>query len=190
MRISRVIPAVIAVLLILFASCKDQKTYADRLKDESRAIDRFISQHNITVLERFPADSIFRDNQFYKDATTGVYYHIADYGENARKATLGEEIYIRFKGLSYFMTNDSTTFSNLDPNLSPFPQTVVFRGSVNPSTSGYYATPGWAVPIPIIGHNAIVKMIVPFEMGSSYDRQQYQPTYYDHMEYRFEHHER
>src|SRR5690554_497058 len=185
MRNSRAIFVLFTGLLIFFASCQDQKTYADRLKDEARAIDRFILQENIDVLEKFPADSIFRDNQYYRDAATGVYYHIVDYGDTDLKMTLGEEVYIRFEGLSYFMTADTITFSNTDPNGSPHPQTLIYRGPVNPSTSSYYETPGWIVPVPLIGHKAVVKMIVPLYMGSSYDRSQYQPTYYDRVEYRF-----
>lgn len=188
MKNSRIVPAVIAILIILFASCKDQKTYADYLKDESRAIDRFISKNDINVLERFPSNGKFENNQFYKDAATGVYYNIVDYGDTTRWITLGEEIYVRFKGLNYFMSDDSTSFSNMDPTVSPFPQTLIFRGVVTPTTSSYYETPGWIVPIPFVGHKAVVKMIVPFNMGSSYDQSQYQPTYYDHVEYRFENH--
>lgn len=186
MQVSRVISTIIALLLIFLASCKDQKTYADRLKDESRAIDRFIAQNKITVLESFPKDSIFKDNQFYKDKETGVYYQVVDYGNKEEKAKLGDEIYIRYKELHYFMTNDTIFFNNNDPDLSPFPQTLVYRGAVNTSTSSLYGTPGWIVPVPYIGHKGVVRMIIPFVMGSSYDQSQYQPTYYDHVEYRFD----
>ncbi len=188
MKNSRAIFVITAVLFILLASCKDQKTYADRLKDEARAIDRFIAQNDIDILERFPSNNTFGDNQFYRDATTGVYYNIVDYGDTTQRISLGEEIYVRFQGLNYFMTEDTTSFSNLDPNLSPFPQTLIFRGAVNPTTSAYYDTPGWIVPVPLIGHKAVVKLIVPFDFGSSYDRSQYQPTYYNRVEYRFGNH--
>lgn len=188
MKNSHIIPTIIAVLLIFFTSCKDRKTYADYLKDESRAIERFIAQNDLSVLERFPSNGLFGTNEFYKDAATGVYYQIVNYGDTTQRITMGEEIYIRFKGLKYFMSDDSTQFNNFDPNVSPFPQSLIFRGVVNRTTSGYYETPGWIVPVPSIGHNGVVKMIVPFEMGSSYDRSQYQPTYYDHVEYRFESH--
>ncbi len=178
--------SLITICLILFASCKDKKTYVDHLKDEARAIELFIAKNNIDVLEKLPENGIFKSNQFYKDPATGVYYNIVDYGAKELKASLGEEIYIRFKGLIYFMTSDTSTYSNLDPSLSPFPQTQVYRGAVNSSTKSHYSTPGWIVPVPSIGHKAVVKMIVPFEMGSSYDQSQFQPTYYDHVEYRFE----
>lgn len=189
MKISRAIPALfIVAFLVLFASCKDQKTYADHLKDEARAIDRFILKNNIDVLEKFPAEGTFKSNQFYKDPATGVYYNIVDYGDKEISVSLGEEVYIRFKELNYFMTSDTIKYNNLDPKLSPFPQTQIYRGVVTTSSKSYYSTPGWMVPVPSIGHKAVVKMIVPFEMGSSYDQSQFQPTYYGHVEYRFEGH--
>ena len=186
MRNSRVIPILCTLFLVLLASCQDRKTYAEYLKDESRAIDRFIAQNDIDILEKFPEDSTFKSNEFYKDPTTGVYYNIVDFGNKNEKISLGEEVYIRFKGLSYFMTDDTTSYSNLNPSTSPYPQTLVFQGAVTTANKSYYATPGWMVPVPAIGHKGIVKLIVPFEMGSSYDQSQYQATYYDHVEYRYE----
>jgi|AGTN01.1.fsa_nt_gi hypothetical protein len=175
-------------LLILAASCKDQKTYADYLKDESKAIDRFISKNNFTILKNFPDNGVFKANEFYKDPNSGVYYNIVNYGDTTKKVQLGEEIYIRFSGLKYFMVDDSTTYNNLNPNTSPFPQTLVYRGALNVSTRSVYesATPGWITPVPYIGQMGEVKMLIPFTMGSSYDRSQYQPTYYESVQYRFE----
>ncbi|NLB56703.1 MAG: DUF4827 domain-containing protein, partial [Lentisphaerae bacterium] len=57
---------------------------------------------------------------------------------------------------------------------------------VTTSTKSYYDTLGWAVPLIYVGHTGKVKMIIPFDMGSSYDQSQYEPTYYDMVQYRFE----
>lgn len=174
--------------MLLFASCKDQKTYIDRLKDESRAIDLFIKKNKLVILEKYPSDSTFAPNEFYKDPASGVYYNVIDRGLLKNRAKDGEEIYIRFKGLTYFMTDDTTKYSNDNPVTSPMPQTIIYRGPLNSSTRSAYtsATPGWVAPLPHIGHSARVKMIVPFNMGSEYDRQKFQPTYYDDVTYRFE----
>ncbi|MGI6520105.1 MAG: DUF4827 family protein [Fermentimonas sp.] len=186
MRISRATTILITALLMLFTACNDKKTYADYLKDEARAIDLFIKKNGLEILDKLPPNGQFKSNQFYKDASTGVYYNIVEYGNKQQKASLGDEVYIRFKGLTYFMTDDTTKYNNLDPIRSPFPQTLVYRGKVNSNTKSHYSTAGWMVPVPDIGHKAVVKLIVPFEMGSSYDQSNYQPTYYDHVEYRFE----
>ncbi|NLY25257.1 MAG: DUF4827 domain-containing protein [Bacteroidales bacterium] len=170
-------------LLILASSCQDRKTYADYLKDESRAIDLFISKHNLTILDEFPEDGQFGDNDFYKDKNSGVYFNIIEVGDTTLNLQWKEEVYVRFSGLEYFMTGDTTRYSNMN---SVFPEEIVFIGPVNSNTKGSYSTPGWIVPLGYVGHNGKVKMIVPFDMGSSYDKSQYQPTYYDRVLYKFE----
>lgn len=177
--------AIIALLSILIfaASCKDQKTYADYLREETRAIDEFIIKNNLNILTKFPSNGVFGDNDFYKDPETKVYYNIIEYGDTTENIFLGEVVYVRFKGLKYFMMDDSTTYTNIDHRE---PQVIEFIGPVNSSTRSYYSVPGWAVPLPRVGHRAIIKMIVPFNMGSSSERSQYMPSYYDRIEYRFE----
>ena len=173
----------IFTIIISAVSCKDQKTYADYLKEETKAIDEFIVKNNFNILSRFPSNGVFGDKDFYKDPETKVYYNIVEYGDTTDIIFLGEKVYVRFMGLKYFMMDDSTTYTNND-NINP--QEIDYIGPVNSSTRSYYTFPGWAVPLPRVGHNAIVKMIVPFNMGSSTERSQYQATYYDRIEYRFE----
>ena len=176
----------IITILISVVSCKDQKTYADYLKDEERAIDQFIVKNNLNILTKFPASGNFGEKDFYKDPETEVYYNIVEYGDTTKSIFLGENVYVRFMGLKYFMVDDSTTYNNLNSNNNPFPQEIKFIGPVNSNTRSYYSVPGWAVPLTRVGHNGVVRMIIPFNMGSSTDRSQYQATYYDRIEYRFE----
>lgn len=170
-------------LLFFVVSCKDTMTYADYLKAEEKAIDLFIDSNHLTILKDFPSDSTFEENEFYKDPATGVYFHVIDYGNKSRKLQWKEEVYVRFSGLNYFNTGDTTRYSNLK---SLYPEEIVFIGPVTSSTKGNYSTPGWIVPLSYVGHLGKVKMIVPFNMGSSYDQSKYEPTYYDMVQYRFE----
>ena len=170
-------------ILISATSCKDQKTYADYLKEETKAIDEFIVKNNLNILTKFPANGVFGDKDFYKDPETKVYFNIIKYGDTTDNIFFREEVYVRFMGLKYFMIDDSTTYTNND-NVEG--QVIEFIGPVNSSTRNNYSVPGWAVPLPRVGHNSVVKMIVPFNMGSSTERSQYQPTYYNRIEYRFE----
>ncbi|WP_436415673.1 DUF4827 family protein [Petrimonas sp.] len=178
-------------LLLVGVSCNKRRTYAEILKDETKAIDKFISQNKLTILENFPANSVFKSNEFYRDPATGVYYNIIELGDttSANKVKIGEEVYVRFSGLRYFTSsNDSTEYSNNDPIRSPFPESVIYRGPVTVSNRSLYSatTPGWAVPLTRVGHAGKVKMIVPFNMGSQSDQQSYSTTYYDNIQYRFE----
>lgn len=180
-------------LTLVTASCNKRKTYAEILKDETKAIDKFISENKLVILKEFPTNSIFKTNEFYRDPATGVYYNIIELGDTtaAQMAKEGEEIYVRFSGLKYFASaNDSTTYSNLDPVRSPFPETIIFRGPVTIQNRSFYSgtttAPAWAVPLTHVGNAGKVKLIVPFNMGTSSDQSSYSTTYYDNVQYRFE----
>jgi len=182
MKKIRAITIIFSVLMMLATSCQDRKTYADYLDDESKAIDLFIAKNNLHILEEFPSDGVFQENDFYKDKNTGVYFHIINLGDTTRNLEWKEPVYVRFRGLEYFMTEDTTKYSNF----SGFPEEIEFIGPVNANTKSSYATPGWVVPLAYVGHTGKVKMIIPFDMGSAYDKSQYQPTYYDYIEFRFD----
>lgn len=180
--------------LLTTVSCNKTKTYAQYLKEETRAIDKFISENKLVILDEIPADTTFKPNEFYRDPATGVYFNIVERGIFRSQINFGEEIYVRFSGLSYFANEkDTIKYSNMDPIRSPFPETVIYRGKVTVRNSmDYYSgtTPAWVVPLSYVGHGGKVKLIVPFNMGSSSDRSNFRSagttTYYDNVEYRFE----
>ncbi len=180
-------------LTFVTASCNKTKTYAQYLKEETRAIDKFINQNNLVILENFPKDSVFKANEFYRDPATGVYFNIVDRGVSQAKVKFGEEIYVRYSGLTYFANEkDTISYSNMDLIRSPFPEILIYRGPVTMRNRDLYSgtTPAWAVPLSSIGHNGKVRLIVPFNMGSNYDRSNFRSapttTYYDNVQYRFE----
>jgi hypothetical protein len=169
-------------LLIITSSCNNKKTYADYLKEEKKAVDLFIKKNNLNILREFPKDGKFADDDFYKDPYSGVYFNIIDSGDSV-KPQWKQTIYIRFRGLHYFKGDDTTRYSNYQ---SSFPEELTYVGAVSSATKSSYTNVGWAVPLSYVGHKGRVKMIVPFEMGSSYDRSYYHPTYYELVEYRFD----
>ena len=170
-------------LLMLTTSCNNKKSYADYLKDEKRAIDLLIAKNNFSILRDFPTNGTFGEKEFYRDPNTGVYFNIIEYGDTTIKPQWREKIYVRFKGLNYFKDNDTTLYSNYH---STFPEALEYIGPVSSVTKSSYTNAGWAVPLSYVGHKGRVKMIIPFEMGSTYDQSYYQPTYYDLVEYRFD----
>ncbi|MEA4917040.1 DUF4827 family protein [Proteiniphilum sp.] len=176
-----VIPILVG-LLILTSSCNNKKTYADYLKEERRAIDLLIAKNNFSILREFPADSIFEENEFYKDPNTGVYFNIINLGDPITPKWR-EKINIRFNGLSYFKENDTLFYSNRQ---SVLPIELEYIGAINSLTKGNYGTPGLVVPLSYVGHRGKAKLIVPFDMGSSSDQSSFEPTFYREVEYRFE----
>ncbi len=188
-KINFIILSIIGLILIT-TSCNKRKTYADLLKAESKAIDKFISKNKLVILKDFPQNGQFKDKEFYKDPATGVYYNIIETGDTTNyKLKVGDEVHVRFRGLKYFSTdNDSTEYENMDPNRSPWPETFSYRGDVNLETRSLYSqtTAGFAVPLKNVGHNGRVRMIIPFTWGSQSDQQAYTPTYYDVITYRLD----
>ena len=198
-------------LLVMSASCNRPMTYAERLQAEERAIAQFISENNFTILREFPSDTIFGENEFFRDPFTGVYFNIVCRGTlfnedgemfyitidgNGDKVfnlftegeldriDIGRSMLIRFRGLNHFMADDTTLHSNDDTA----PIEMVFQGPVTRQTRFLYegGIPGLVVPLQHIGHNGIVRLIIPFNMGSSWDRQNFHPAFFGEVNYRFE----
>ena len=96
-----IIASLIGIVAIgILSSCNKSKTYAQRLSDEKKVIERFVESNNLKILKEYPQDSIFKSNEFYFDTSSGVYYNVIDAG-SSRRIKAGEEFYIRFKGLTY-----------------------------------------------------------------------------------------
>ena len=184
-KINHILFALIA-LSAFFASCNRPMTFAEHLRAEQRAIARFISENNFTILDRFPSDTIFRPNEFFKDQATGVYFNIVCRGDLSDRIALGRELYVRFRGLNYFMIPGDTLLHSNDRAHDPIE--MVFRGAVTMQNRGLYdmGVPAFIVPLQHIGHNGTVRMIVPFSMGFAGDRSRFQPAFFEEVDFRFE----
>lgn len=171
-----IVSLISVVAIAMFSSCNDSKTYAQYLNDEKEIIERFVNQNDLTILTEYPKDSVFKEKEFFFDTSSGVYYNVIDSG-NGRRILGGEEFYIRFKGLKYISSDDTTTFSNI---YSLQPEVLVYGNSTT------YPTVAWVAPLKNVGNRAKVRMIVPFNMGISTDQSGYRTAYYEEIDYRFE----
>ena len=54
------------------ASCSKTKSYTDYLNEEKDVIERLIDEKGFEILKDFPADTVFKENQFVK-LENGVY---------------------------------------------------------------------------------------------------------------------
>lgn len=151
-------------------------TMADILENEKLIINQFFEKNNLIILDKYPENNVFKSNEFFFDASSGIYYNVIDAGDS-RRIMQGEELYIRFKGLRYISSNDTTAYSNMS---SLQPEILVYG---NPST---YTSAGWVVPLKNVGDRAKIKLIVPFKMGLPQDQQEYKTAYYEELFYRFE----
>ena len=56
-----IIASLIGLVAIgILSSCNKSRTYAQRLGDERKAIERFMDKNNLKVLNEYPQDSIFK----------------------------------------------------------------------------------------------------------------------------------
>lgn len=103
------------ILLILCTalvaiSCSKTKSYTDMLKDEKEAIERLIDANDFEILDDFPKDSIFKENQFVK-LENGVYLNIIDKGSSERAVQYKTKMLYRCK-LHYILEVDTLVYEN------------------------------------------------------------------------------
>ncbi len=159
----------------MFFACDKTKTAQELLKEEKKAIDRFISQSGFSTSDKDTAIMYEKDGYF--KTKEGLYIHVIDSG-NGDKAKYNREILVRFKDAMYFK-NDTTTFSNM---ASANPQ-IFYYGNTY-SYSGL-ACDGWALALSYVRENAEVSLIVPSGLQAYSDQSSYSPLYYGYLKYRF-----
>ncbi len=156
-------------------SCDSQKTAQEYLKEEKKAIDRFINRNDLVILKEYPKDGVFKEKEFFK-TSEGLYMHVVDSGNGTRVKAL-ETVLIRYGGVSYFKS-DTTTYSY--PTRDPFE--IIYGNSYS---YGTYGCTGWVIPLSYVGEEAIVDLIIPSALGSSDDNSSFRPVYYKNLKYRF-----
>jgi hypothetical protein len=183
------------MLIAIFASSctKSMRSYAEMKKDEKEAIDQLIVEEGFEILNKYPVDGVFGEKQFVK-LDNDVYLNVVDSGNGNRPVTGKTTILMRCSGRFIFKLDSTGVFSTF-PNLEEPIDFLYGYASITISQySGYigsnpwfYLSSGVESALEHVGENAIVKMIVPFESGSSY--QNYNslgaPLYYDKIKFTF-----
>ncbi len=175
-------------LCVVFAACSSSETYADKLKNERKNISRFINEHNIVVLNQYPASGVFEENEYFRDPLTGVYINVIDSGNgNRASAANRSEVNVRFWDAMKLPTADSDTISNNVAGLQPisftYGITATYSNTNTSSLDYYYLSSGITAPLQYVGENARVRLIVPFSTGSNYQLAAFQAIYYTQLQY-------
>jgi hypothetical protein len=177
---------------IIFTACGGE-TYADKLKKEEKAINRFIDAQGIKVLYTYPDKHQFAENEFFLDAS-GVYFQVVDSGGKDKPSKIDPktDIYLRYDSIYELLEN--TVIAN--PNYSGIYMTFKYGDSNSYSSTDYSSTytsqmyyflsPACVIPLEYgIGKNATVRLIVPFASGSTVQLSSYTPYYYSLLRYDF-----
>ena len=175
--------------VMMIASCNKTKSYTDMLKAEQKAIDRLIDEEGLEILSEYPADGVFKENQFYK-LDNGVYLNVIDSG-NGNRYTNGTVVQSRFR-VKFFMS-DTIEIDNLTQDLYGGPAALsatfsdYYRTSVEIKSGNAVPTSfiseGLASGLEYVGDSSYVKLIVPFKVSGGDFVTQGEPLYYTKVRY-------
>jgi hypothetical protein len=154
------------------------------LNDEKKAISRLVDEQGFEILRDYPANGVFGEKQFVK-LDNGLYLNVVDSGNGNRPAT-GTSILVRASGR--ILLHDTVTFNGFDPMNTIIIWPMEFRYGIYASNdqAGYFFSEGLMGGLNYAGDSSIVKLIVPFKLGSSYQQTDGKPIYYDKVRYIFE----
>ncbi len=158
---------VLGIFMLCISSCNKSKTYAELIKDEKKAIAKYITKHKINILTTFPKDSVFGPNDYYKDEK-GLYIHIEDWGQS-RKVREGEDVLVWFNKYGPLPEEELSSSNMKDVK----PDEFTYQGNY---TAARYA---WTAPLKYVGNGGKVKVIAPHDTGNTNDQTNVEAYTYD-----------
>ncbi len=193
------------IMLVVFASCNDNETYADQKKRERSAINKFIADSAVNVISEanfFSQDSMtdVSKNEYVLFESSGVYMQIIRKG-SGQKLKDGEtaNVLVRFSEYNMLtdslqLTNDILYYSSIVDKMTvkntsgTFTASFISGKSLMENVYGSTSVPsGWLVPLSYVNlcypsevtdEIAKVKLIVPSSQGQSYASQSVYPCLY------------
>ncbi len=166
---------VLSALAAMFASCDENKSYAELLDEEDEAIDAFFVDK--ILINEVPADSVFitlkdvpnNDTAlvpYYKmDKDGNTYMQVLNAGDMDNRFIQGEDVNIRYKrvNLKALMSGSNPT---PEGNINPMNAVVIRFGNTSlPGTTQYGL--GVQVPLMYLGDECEVNMVIRSKYGFS-----------------------
>jgi hypothetical protein len=171
------------------SSCNNTPSYADLKKAQEKAVKRFVAEKGFEILNAYPSDGVFGENQFVK-LDNGIYLNVIDSG-NGNRAVVGRTtVLIRFKVI-HFSNDEETALDFFDNEASPFEflygnaAYVVSSSAQSYDGYYYYFSAGIESILTHVGENAVVKAIIPFEEGSTAQSTLGEPLYYEKLKFMY-----
>ena len=191
---------IFSVLNLMFTvSCNDMPTYEEMKSAEQKLIRRMISEKNITLLDEYPKDGVFKENEFFQ-LSSGIYLNIVDSGNGNRAVSYNTDVIVRVSGEYHDDRDSLDVFNTFRNDLYPF-EFKYGLASITLQTYNYdyyyfrFFSLGLESVLAYVGDSAVVKLIVPGYSeingvggGSAYQSAisgLYIPIYYDRVRYIF-----
>ncbi|MDR0233144.1 MAG: DUF4827 domain-containing protein [Dysgonamonadaceae bacterium] len=157
----------------MFFACSKTKTAQELLREERKAIDRFITENDFKLGER---TEMYNKNVYYR-TKEGLYINVIDSG-NGTKARYGkEEVIVRYDSVFYFKSESEKRPGNTWAGDAE----VIFRYGRPDS----YSVEGWAIGLSLVSDRARVNLIIPSGLRQSAAQTSFEPIFYENLYYRF-----
>ena len=174
----------LSILVMTQIACDSQKTNQERIREEKRAIERFIDKQGIRIVNEYPENGQFEENQYFK-TSSGLYLHVVNPGDTTRRVKpLADEVQVRFDYRLNIIDFVSGKQDTIAYNYRIFPLQFVYGqyGSYSSDPFGFVCE-GFAVPLAYVGEGAVVDLIIPSLLGSSVDNSVFNPVFYKGLRY-------
>lgn len=186
-----VLMMIVAAVIVISSCSESRRTYTEMLKDERKIIRKLIDSLDIKLLDKYPEDGVFADNEFFQ-LPSGLYINVIDSG-NGNRAVLNSTVILSRFEFDYFDGRTGSYYSvdgfdNLLGGEPIGPMMFVYGASMVEEKS-YFSTlygQGLIEPLSFVGDSSYVKLIVPFKVGGKSQQTNGDPIYYKKLRYIFE----
>ena len=164
-----------------FSSCKDSKSYAELLNDETKSINVFLSDQNV-ILD-IPADSVFEygpDAPYYRiDPEGNVFMQVIEPGDDEKVKT-DAMVFFRFTryNLSEYAATGSLGTGSGNAEAVTVGSASFRFNNYTLSTSSQWGS-GLQMPLNFLGFNCHVRLVVKSQYGLTSEISQVIPFLYD-----------
>lgn len=145
------------LLLVLLAACENSNNYSQLLKAEEELIEDWLMRNEITLLDEFPADTVFGANEMYH-FEDGIYFQLIEKGVGDTLRS-GDKLILRYKQSTldeYPMEEDYWTTQD-----RPYPNEIIYGSLTN-------SCEGWQKAFELMQKSeAHARIIVPSKLGRS-----------------------
>lgn len=177
----------LALLAAVGGACSKGVSYADLLRDENQAVNRFLADQR--VIGSVPADSVFicgQDAPYYQLDDEGcIYMKVINPGNPDDRAKADDLVYFRFmsSNLMYYTTESEMAWTGNAVNLDQVLATS-FRFGNTTLESSYQWGSGLQMPLYYLGYDCEVFIIIKSLYGPTSLMSSVQPYVYNVRYYR------
>ncbi|MFI3297596.1 MAG: DUF4827 family protein [bacterium] len=141
--------------LLFFTACDYTENYSDLLDAEEELIEDWLTRQGITILDEFPADSLFAEDEMYH-FDEGIYIQLLDKGEGDTLRS-GDQISLRY---SQSTLDENPIVEDYWTTLDrPYPNEIIYGDLTN-------SCEGWQSAFEImLRSDSHSRIIVPSKIG-------------------------